>query len=252
MDRGDAIDFVNVPTRHLTFLMNHFRKLNSPADFQRFGAYMREKAAEFAAALAEFPAGPARAMAARRLVDAELAKAKSIAAACAKGCAHCCKVEVEVTNDEAELLAQLVGAGHPIDRERLARQAAREPKSPAWSAPNADNRCVFLKADETCGIYAQRPNVCRKVLVVTPPEECALPDGKPHPITIPLAELVISVALSLPGNGPATMAKGLASGLARLEGAPLSRSPRRHPERTVVASDARDRRRAADARAMKR
>ena len=135
---------------------------------------------------------------------------------------------MEVTRDEAELLAAVVAEGLPIDRERLARQAARPRGAAAWRDPgDPDNRCVFLDDDGACRVYPRRPSACRRLLVVSPPAECR-PGGAPVPITIPLAELAISAALSFPGNHFTALAKGLSAELVWAEAAQRA-APARPP-----------------------
>jgi hypothetical protein len=148
------------------------------------------------------------------MVDAELGRLQGVEPPCSPGCFACCCYEVEATRDEALLLASHVLAGHPVDAGRLAEQGRRERNSPLWLRPAApDNRCVFLDAEGRCGVYDDRPSACRKLLVASPPEECGRPGGIPRPITIPLAELAISAALSLPGCGLSSLPTGLAQAL---------------------------------------
>lgn len=198
---GSPIEFVKMPTRQLRFLMGHYQKINTPREFGLFVDYMREMAAKYCSELEKHPPGRERALAAIRLVDDVLIEAERIPASCAKGCAHCCRLEVEITQDEVELLADLVEEGRSFKLGRLLPDSRR------------DKRCIFLTEDNICNIYEHRPNTCRKLRVVSPPNECEIAAGKPHPITVPLAELIISVALSLPGNGPVALSKGLAKKL---------------------------------------
>jgi hypothetical protein len=135
---------------------------------------------------------------------------------CSAGCGACCHFEVEITRDEGTLLAGLVEAGHPIDRERLEAQASRERLSPEWKRLTVpSNRCVFLGDSGTCTVYADRPSACRKLLVVSDPKVCGEPDGVPVPITIPLAELVLSTMISLPGVEFMSLSKAVRAGLSR-------------------------------------
>src|SRR6185369_16712707 len=127
---------------------------------------------------------------------------------CAKGCCGCCHYEIEVTTDEAALLADAVQAGCAVDRERLNVQAAREPRSPKWfEFWSPDNRCVFLDANGSCRIYDYRPASCRKHLVTTPPEACTTAGGSVTPIQMLLVEVLLSAALSIPGTSFASLSK---------------------------------------------
>ena len=60
-----------------------------------------------------------------------------------------------------------------------------------------ENRCVFLGEDGNCRVYEDRPASCRKLLVVSAPTECGQPGGEVKPITIPMAEVVLSTMVSL-------------------------------------------------------
>lgn len=109
---------------------------------------------KYSAKLAEYAPGAERAKAVHQLIDREMKAANGLPVTCGKGCAGCCSYEVEVTSDDAALLADVVRSGVAIDRARLDAQAARERKSPEWRQfGRVDNRCVFLGADNACRIY---------------------------------------------------------------------------------------------------
>jgi Fe-S-cluster containining protein len=119
---------------------------------------------------------------------------------CRASCGACCHLEIDITPEEGALLAEKVTAGHGIDRARLALQASRARKDPAWAAVlSGDNRCVFLGPDSACTVYQDRPSSCRKLLVVSHPKECGTLDGAVQAITIPLAEVLLSTVISLSG-----------------------------------------------------
>jgi Fe-S-cluster containining protein len=97
---------------------------------------------------------------------------------CAKGCAACCHLNVDITTQEAQLLAHWMGEqGIEIDAQRLERQAATTPATWSTLAPE-DRPCVFLGEDRACKVYEHRPGACRKYVVVTDPEFC---DNQLHP-----------------------------------------------------------------------
>ena len=90
---------------------------------------------------------------------------------CKKGCAFCCHIEVQVTRDEAEVLAGLVREGIvEIDRDRLGRQAALSDFEKGQTVKEA--ACVFLTSQNTCGVYEHRPMACRSYGVASPPQFC--------------------------------------------------------------------------------
>ena len=91
---------------------------------------------------------------------------------CGKGCDHCCKVPVEVFPQEAALLiAAASQACIRLDTDRLHRQSRYSIEN--WGEQNpADRACVFLGDDGACRVYENRPNACRKLLVVTDPALC--------------------------------------------------------------------------------
>ena len=172
--------------------------------------------AGFIVAMLVLPPGARRAEMLHLLVARELSRLPSIRPTCARGCSACCSFEVEVTGDEADLLAERIEAGLPVDRARLALQAARRRRDPAWAVPgDPANRCVMLGDDGACRAYAYRPAACRKLLVVSPPIECARAGGAPSPITIPRAELAVAAALAMPGATFGSLSSLLTAALAR-------------------------------------
>ncbi|SDU19434.1 Putative zinc-or iron-chelating domain-containing protein [Verrucomicrobium sp. GAS474] len=143
-----------------------------------------------------------------RLMDQEVAEAAHVPVSCRKGCAGCCHYEVEVTSDEGALLGEIVQRGYPIDRERLARLAARERRDPEWlKLAISENRCVFLGEDRACGIYENRPASCRKHLVTSPAALCTLVGESVIPVPLLSAEILMTAALNIEGTGCASLPK---------------------------------------------
>ncbi len=214
MEAPRALPFLQRSTPTLVALVAQYQRTLPADELAAIVAHLRRLHATFDAALSRAPPGPLRAEAAHLLVTQAVAELHGATPTCARGCAACCHYEVEVTRDEAELLARVVADGLEIDRARLARQAARSRRGPTWSELAVEeNRCVFLGREDECRVYPHRPAACRRLLVVSPAVECGRPGGTPRPITIPVAELVISAALSLPGNAYTSLPKGVAAEL---------------------------------------
>ncbi len=206
----DPIAFIAKPTAQLRAAIDQQRGLLPPADLADLVGAVRSAFEKYTAKLLSCASGVDRATVLHRLVDRELAPAAQFPITCRKGCTGCCHYEVEVTVDEAEILADLVRAGYVIDKGRLRRQASRERKSPEWMQfGHPDNRCVFLGDDGGCGIYEQRPAICRKHLVTSPAEACTTAGGQVVPIQLLLVEILLSAALSLPQVSFASMSKML-------------------------------------------
>lgn len=159
-----------------------------------------------AASLAALAPGPDRAREVHARVEAALArfaalKPEAVARVrCGKGCAHCCRVWVGVTRDEADLLAERVsqGTAHP-DRIRMDHQRTWDAPAAFIGKPREQAACVFLGADGACTVYEDRPAICRAVLVASDPELCRTGglDTRITAVINPYAEVVVSAALTL-------------------------------------------------------
>lgn len=150
--------------------------------------------------LMSFEAGVSRGREVQRLVDVEVAATSDIKVSCHKGCGACCHLEVQITNDDAEVLRESLLNGLKIDMDRLQELSQRRKNDPLWRAGAAPmNRCVFLGSDNACRTYENRPAVCRKLSVVSPAIDCATIGAFPQPVMIPMAEIIISAALSIEG-----------------------------------------------------
>lgn len=212
-----GLDFLIVATPQLKAYVEQLEHTLSPENHESFIRYLHTLSDGYRSELEAAPPGPGRARAMHRLLERELASATELPHSCSKGCGACCHLEVEITRDEGELLAQMVVDGHSVDHARLRKQAMRARKDEAWALRLIeDNRCVFLDSTDSCSIYESRPGVCRKVLVTSPAAYCSDPSQNAEPISIPLAELILSTALSLPDNPYASISKSVARGLQRL------------------------------------
>lgn len=149
--------------------------------------------------------GPERARALhQRLDEASLdfdAVKPELAAAvrCRSGCAHCCRIWVAITQDEAELLAERVRQGAACDRARLQAQQGLQRPGDFAALPLHEARCAFLDSEGRCGVYADRPAACRSLRVTSDPELCRDAEASTRITTLinPLAELLVSAARSL-------------------------------------------------------
>jgi Fe-S-cluster containining protein len=125
--------------------------------------------------------------------------------ACKAGCSHCCYSRVDVTIEEAVLLAELVEhEGLELDNERLSAQvAARED----WDRlPHDRAACVFLDGSTgRCRVYEHRPLVCRKYFALDNSDQCDTvkhPAGKVLNWTVPYAEVIQSAMFEVCDWGP--------------------------------------------------
>jgi Fe-S-cluster containining protein len=133
---------------------------------------------------------------------------------CGKGCSHCCHEPVEIWAHEAALLVAIArAAGMTLDRTRLERQSRYNAEN--WRQQSVQDRaCGFLGADGACTVYEFRPNVCRKLLVVTDPALCDTSNGQPDSVGRWFsweAELMESAALEM--FGASVMPKALLAAL---------------------------------------
>lgn len=205
-----SLRFIRKPTLGLRTVVGEQKAALSSSDFESMLGEIRSLYEKFSRALGNAAAGTERARVLHGMMETATAGASGIQVSCRRGCSGCCHSEVEVTRDEAILLLELVDGGFGIDRERLGLQASRERLSPEWQRFwSPDNRCVFLNEAGECGIYGDRPAICRKLLVTTPADWCTTPGSAVSPVRILLAEIVISAALSIDGSESASISKML-------------------------------------------
>jgi hypothetical protein len=153
-----------------------------------------------------------------------------LTAACARGCAHCCKVHVSISAPEALVLAAFFEDTLPAGelaalRERLAR-FSDEVRSLDQTARVAAKLACPLLVDDACTAYPVRPLVCAGASSLDA-TACARalddPDG-----AIPLEPLVNGVLRAVQiGLSAAISARGLDVGRYELAGAlAVALSPR--------------------------
>ncbi|MDG9667165.1 YkgJ family cysteine cluster protein [Hahella sp. CR1] len=86
---------------------------------------------------------------------------------CAKGCAYCCSLRVEILPPEAFRIARYIKGIEPEARDDLQKrieagaQYAEGKTFKEYSRP-----CPFLSESGTCEIYSERPHKCRKYFSV--------------------------------------------------------------------------------------
>jgi Fe-S-cluster containining protein len=94
-------------------------------------------------------------------------------------------------------------AGREFDLARLERQSRYSVET--WrQQERTDKACGFLGEDGACTVYEFRPNVCRKLLVVTDPVLCDASQSQPDSVGRWFsweAELMESAALETFGAG---------------------------------------------------
>lgn len=164
--------------------------------------------------LESLPEGRIRAETFHQWVDAEVERASLIPISCKKGCATCCHYEVEITGEEAQLLADLIQQGHKIDSARLQAQAQRSRKDSTWKlGAFLENRCVFLGEDQACTIYSFRPTTCRRMAVTTPAEHCADFSKTPAVRELPHVDIMLSAVMANKKTKYGSLAKMLTTEL---------------------------------------
>ena len=206
----NPIAFIARPTPQLQVAVRQQQTTLPPEEFAAMMAAIKSVFDKYTAKLLEFAPGLDRGTALHQLMDRELKVTAQFALSCHKGCSGCCHYEVEITQDEAAILKNIVIDGLPVDLERLQLQAARERQSPEWQrfgSPN--NRCVFLSETGVCRVYNDRPSICRKHVVTTPVSACTTAGEVVAPVQVLLAEILLSAELSLPGTKFGSLAKML-------------------------------------------
>ncbi|MFV0645679.1 MAG: YkgJ family cysteine cluster protein [Sphingomonadaceae bacterium] len=84
---------------------------------------------------------------------------------CGKGCSHCCKIDVSVSQLEAEYITATGGPRiKPGSDQTFGHSSA----------------CPFLGDDNTCTIYDRRPFNCRTLHTLDDPKYCADPHEIHH------------------------------------------------------------------------
>lgn len=127
---------------------------------------------------------------------------------CKVGCAFCCKYRVDVTLDEAKVLANEIKTGAvQVDLERLEKMAGWEEIADWHERPWEESKCVFLGIQNECKVYDKRPMSCRAHLVTTNPKHCESNSDKDIKyFLMPGADAFLSGVLNANGFKPLPMA----------------------------------------------
>jgi Fe-S-cluster containining protein len=197
-------------TRVLSSIFKSYKSNLSAEDYLDFENHVHNLMKNYLVEFSKFNDSFSRGKYIHQLIEKEVMASSHIATSCKKGCGACCHLEVEVTKDDAAVLYQAIKDGAFIDLNRLESLAQRNRQGEEWQqGAVATNRCLFLGVDDSCSVYESRPATCRKVAVVSDPKECADSLGKVVPLTMPMAEIIISASLNIPDNNFSSIPKQL-------------------------------------------
>lgn len=198
-----------IKTPQLKSLLSQYKEILSEEEFISFDNEVNRLLLHYINLLSDLPPGVMRGRKVHELIEEQEQLSSHIKTSCQRGCGACCHLEVEITRDDAMVLAESLRAV-VVDRGRLRELSKRERLDKAWAQGFiASNRCVFLGSDNACRNYANRPTVCRKHSVISPAIECEKQGGQPVPKVIPMAEIIMSAAVNLPENDFGSLAKML-------------------------------------------
>ncbi|WP_413575480.1 YkgJ family cysteine cluster protein [Bdellovibrio sp. HCB290] len=199
-----------IKTPQLRGLLANYQNILVAEEFESFEREVERLLLHYYDLLAKLAPGQERGRKVHELLHEQELASAHIKTTCQKGCGACCHLEVEITSDDAAILADSVAQGIALDSVRLREMSARERLDKAWAQGAVpSNRCVFLGADNACRNYENRPAVCRKHSVVSPVAECEKVGGNPVPKLMPLAEIILSAAANQVGNNFGALSKML-------------------------------------------
>lgn len=201
-------------TPQLRNLLSNYQSLLAVDEFASFEREVDRLLLHYCEILAVLTPGEQRGRKVHELLHEQEVASAHIKTSCQKGCGACCHLEVEITRDDAVILADSIAQGMVVDYSRLRELSSRVRLDKAWEQGYvSSNRCVFLGADNACRNYENRPAVCRKHSVVSPLMECEKVGGHPIPKLMPLAEIILSAAANQIGNEFGALPKMLQSEL---------------------------------------
>jgi len=167
-------------TNGLGMLLENWREKFSPDSYNKAVIHIAKQLDYVQGEMAKIPPGKDRAKWAHDFVQSVINEYKEenseafATVSCKAACSGCCHQQVEISPDEAALLAHLVKGGVKIDMEKLERQANLKHDALSWwRQPQEEKACLFLGADNNCRVYHHRPFSCRKYFVASPPEDCS-------------------------------------------------------------------------------
>ncbi|MCB0384155.1 MAG: YkgJ family cysteine cluster protein [Bdellovibrionales bacterium] len=180
-------------------VLDFFREQTPPRTFISIIEELTQLADDWSDKIRKADPGTSRALVCYELFQTQTQLHDLSNSRCSSGCSACCSWKVDVTEDEAEILAEAVRTGSvKIDLDHLNSVSQYSDDSRVWKTPSHTTRCVFLGEDRSCQVYEMRPLSCRKCLVDSDPRNCSDPaQDKINPILVPELELLISLAWSL-------------------------------------------------------
>ena len=187
-------------------------------------------------------------------IAVQAAEASGAQVTCKPGCAACCRQLVPISGLEARQVAEVVEALPPkrrrevrrrfaeavarmeevglLDaREARGRSALRGTPLPGESSWDNVSRRYFaaqiacpLLEGERCGVYADRPMICREYHVVTPSDWCAEHSGRAQAVERPvrMSEALAEAGNAIAGTEFASVPLPLALEWAEVHGAALA------------------------------
>ncbi|HEY1079764.1 MAG TPA: YkgJ family cysteine cluster protein [Bdellovibrio sp.] len=163
--------------------------------------------------------GIARAQKVHEFLNEQNQAFSHVKTSCPKGCGFCCHLEVEITQDDAEALAEEVARLNiPLDLERLTNQSQRIRQDAAWAKGAVpENRCVMLDETNSCRVYEARQTNCRRLSVVSPVSDCHTPGASPVSRIIPMTEFFMSGYISIPSLTFGSLSKMLIPALEKIQ-----------------------------------
>lgn len=192
------LDSIPIKTYSLVRVLEFFSQELSSSQFDEILQDLRQRYFVWTNQIKEIKDPKQRAKKGFQLFEKEMALHDLSSASCKKGCGYCCHWKVDVTDEEASILSDLIETGTAkVNMERLEAQSKWTTESSIWKNPTDKSKCIFLGKNGSCSIYENRPITCRKALVESNPIFCKTNDrNEISPLFIPELELLTSVIWS--------------------------------------------------------